>query len=431
MKRRRNNIVIDNGKEELTDRHLRSMKRDTSDIVMDVPSLSAWPRDKCATSTCCAADIYNTEREYNYDVIHPDLQKRLTTQQLLARPCIGNDGGLAPELLALWKRNTCKVTGRAGTQLPFRMRCRRSQRRRRRRRAEPSPKLKYGQRIMVPPAVGEQPIKAVVNSILPDDMYRVDYLDDNRYWGPKVWSYSQLIVGWPNEEDDAVDADEEEPTQFYRHQYRSKKYKHKVRQVQIDEEQDPDYTGFKVLRGGHDFDIARILEQSATDTSEGRAAATRFREEVRWQEGSTVSGIVLNLSNIGVGPKRVLRFRGHDYKVIGSIGDEAEVNAKCISKSKRCGWNCEATLKHDRLEGTVEIGNASHHPACQVMRFLEEEGYTHEQRQAVVLAYVNYWERIYDPDHDSVLVRNYCTVFFLFLDSNHAKTYHSSQLFLI
>ena len=267
LKRRRNNIVIDNGKEELTDRHLRSMKRDTSDIVMDVPSLSAWPRDKCATSTCCAADIYNTEREYNYDVIHPDLQKRLTTQQLLARPCIGDDGGLAPELLALWKRNTCKVTGRAGTQLPFRMRCRRSQRRRRRRRAEPSPKLKYGQRIMVPPAVGEQPIKAVVNSILPDDMYRVDYLDDNRYWGPKVWSYSQLIVGWPNEEDDAVDADEEEPTQFYRHQYRSKKYKHKVRQVQIDEEQDPDYTGFKVLRGGHDFDIARILEQSATRDS--------------------------------------------------------------------------------------------------------------------------------------------------------------------
>ena len=66
---------------------------------------------------------------------------------------------------------------------------------------------------MVPPAVGEQPIKAVVNSILPDDMYRVDYLDDNRYWGPKVWSYSQLIVGWPNEEDDAVDADEEEPTE--------------------------------------------------------------------------------------------------------------------------------------------------------------------------------------------------------------------------
>ena len=146
-----------------------------------------------------------------------------------------------------------------------------------------------------------------------------------------------------------------------------------------------------------------------------------------------MSGIVLNLSNIGIGPKRVLRFRGHDYKVIGSIGEEAEVNAKCISKSKRCGWNCEATLKHDRSEGTIEIGNASHHPACQVMRFLEQEGYTHEQRQAVVLAYVNYWERICDPDHDSVLVRGTIVLYLFFVlgRQSHTKTYHSSQLFLI
>ena len=29
-------------------------------------------------------------------------------ERLLARPCLGDDGGLAPELLALWGRNTVK-----------------------------------------------------------------------------------------------------------------------------------------------------------------------------------------------------------------------------------------------------------------------------------------------------------------------------------
>jgi hypothetical protein len=109
MKKRRK-IVIDNNQTELTSEQMKAMLRDTSDIVMqNVPHLAAWPRD----------DV--DEEEDAHLGICPALQ-RLSAEQLLARPCIGDDGGLAPELLALWGRNMCKITGKAGTQLPFRMR---------------------------------------------------------------------------------------------------------------------------------------------------------------------------------------------------------------------------------------------------------------------------------------------------------------------
>jgi len=108
MKKRRK-IVIDNNATELSSEHMKAMLRDTSDIVLqNVPHLSAWPRDDAG-------------EEDGYEGICGALQ-RLPTEQLLARPCIGDDGGLAPELLALWGRNMCKITGKAGTQLPFRMR---------------------------------------------------------------------------------------------------------------------------------------------------------------------------------------------------------------------------------------------------------------------------------------------------------------------
>jgi len=108
MKKRRK-IVIDNNATELTSEHMKAMLRDTSDIVQqNVPHLAAWPRD-------------DVDEEDGYEGICAALQ-RLPTEQLLARPCIGDDGGLAPELLALWGRNMCKITGKAGTQLPFRMR---------------------------------------------------------------------------------------------------------------------------------------------------------------------------------------------------------------------------------------------------------------------------------------------------------------------
>ena len=110
MKKRRR-IVIDNNETELSSEHMKAMLRDTSDIVLqNVPDLAAWPRED---------DIGDDDDPYVG--ICPALQ-RLPTERLLARPCIGDDGGLAPELLALWKRNTVRVEGKAGTQLPFRMR---------------------------------------------------------------------------------------------------------------------------------------------------------------------------------------------------------------------------------------------------------------------------------------------------------------------
>ena len=113
MKKRRK-IVIDNNQTELTSEKMKAMLRDTSDIVQrDVPHLAAWPRE-------------DAEEEDGYEGICPALQK-LPTERLLARPCIGDDGGLAPELLALWGRNMCKITGKPGTQLPFRMRGKRGE----------------------------------------------------------------------------------------------------------------------------------------------------------------------------------------------------------------------------------------------------------------------------------------------------------------
>lgn len=111
MKKRRK-IVIDNNATELTSDHMKAMLRDTSDILLqNVPHLAAWPGE----------DAVEEDGVGGYGGICPALQ-RLSTERLLARPCIGDDGGLAPELLALWSRNTSKITGKPGTQLPFRMR---------------------------------------------------------------------------------------------------------------------------------------------------------------------------------------------------------------------------------------------------------------------------------------------------------------------
>ncbi|KAL9179652.1 hypothetical protein ACHAXT_008942, partial [Thalassiosira profunda] len=107
MKKRRR-IVIDNDATELTSDHMKNMLRDTSDIVLqNVPRLAEWDGEE--------------EEAHGYGGICPALQK-LPAERLLARPCIGDDGGLAPELLALWGRNTRRITGKAGTGLPFRMR---------------------------------------------------------------------------------------------------------------------------------------------------------------------------------------------------------------------------------------------------------------------------------------------------------------------
>lgn len=108
MKKRRK-IVIDNNMTELSSDHMKTMLRDTSDIVMQ--------------NMAHIADLPTNADDDNlgFNRLNSILQN-VPVERLLARPCIGDDGGLAPELLELWGRNTVKISGKAGTTLPFRMR---------------------------------------------------------------------------------------------------------------------------------------------------------------------------------------------------------------------------------------------------------------------------------------------------------------------
>lgn len=93
MKKRRK-IVIDNNMTELSSDHMKTMLRDTSDIVM--PN---------------RFNIGDWEEEEDEDFISSRMNmlfESVPMERLLARPCLGDDGGLAPELLALWGRNTVK-----------------------------------------------------------------------------------------------------------------------------------------------------------------------------------------------------------------------------------------------------------------------------------------------------------------------------------
>ena len=111
VKKKRRKVVTDTDETQLTSEHMKAMLCDTSDIVQqDVPHLAAYPREDAE------------EGEFNIMSGVCSALQELPTERLLARPCIGDDGGLAPELLALWGRNMCKITGKPGTQLPFRMR---------------------------------------------------------------------------------------------------------------------------------------------------------------------------------------------------------------------------------------------------------------------------------------------------------------------
>lgn len=111
MKKRRK-IVIDNNMTELSSDHMKQMLKDTEDIVLqNIVHIADWSE---ATSSG-AANRTGDERQ---GIVF----RHVPCERLLARPCIGDDGGLAPELLNLWGRNTARVDGKAGTTLPFRMR---------------------------------------------------------------------------------------------------------------------------------------------------------------------------------------------------------------------------------------------------------------------------------------------------------------------
>ena len=100
--KRRRKVIIDNDRTQLTNKHIKQMLKDTSDIIVDRMHPAQW--------------VEGQEEDSNRLL---DLRTVLPYKRLLARPHLGDDGTLAPELLDLWLRSTARVQGKP---YPFRMR---------------------------------------------------------------------------------------------------------------------------------------------------------------------------------------------------------------------------------------------------------------------------------------------------------------------
>ncbi len=107
---RRRRIEIDK-QTELSSEHIKGLLRDTSDIVRQNRS---HPAD----------NVVDANEESRLDLIdHRPWRKQkglfheeiagLPYEKLFARPNIGDDGSLAPELLLLWERNAARLRGEA------------------------------------------------------------------------------------------------------------------------------------------------------------------------------------------------------------------------------------------------------------------------------------------------------------------------------
>jgi cohesin complex subunit SCC1 len=97
--RKRRKVVVDNDDTELPNKHIKDMLADTSDIVLqNVVHPATWvPGQDKASHKRSARDL---------------LFVHLSYEKILARPALGDDGQLAPELLALWAKNTAPVVGK-------------------------------------------------------------------------------------------------------------------------------------------------------------------------------------------------------------------------------------------------------------------------------------------------------------------------------
>lgn len=96
-KRKRRKVLIDNDNKDLSNEHIRAMLKDCSDIVLDNKIHPAdWIEQDAETRTDASKDLRTA---LPYDV-------------LIARPRLGDDGCLNPELLALWTTNASEVRGK-------------------------------------------------------------------------------------------------------------------------------------------------------------------------------------------------------------------------------------------------------------------------------------------------------------------------------
>ena len=87
--KRRRKVIIDNDRTQLINKHIKQMLKDTSDIIVDRVHPAQW--------------VKGQEEDSNRLL---DLCTVLPYKRLLARPHLGDDGALAPELLDLWLRST-------------------------------------------------------------------------------------------------------------------------------------------------------------------------------------------------------------------------------------------------------------------------------------------------------------------------------------
>ena len=142
-RRTRRKVVIDNDATELDGDHIKNMLHDTSDITLQhVPhpadfsaaeaqslmshshqeyrslasmSLSMQDNESLAGATMTTVETTATVAATRASDVGQDdrlLLDNLTFEQLLARPALGDDGQLAPELLRLWSNNLARIQGK-------------------------------------------------------------------------------------------------------------------------------------------------------------------------------------------------------------------------------------------------------------------------------------------------------------------------------
>ena len=106
-----NVVVIDSNNTELSDEEVEAMEQRASGIILDDEEEEEAEEEDPEYAR--SSRVLNT----------------LPMERLIARPCLGDDGGLAPQLLELWGRNTVsqrittyQVGETPSTRLPFRMR---------------------------------------------------------------------------------------------------------------------------------------------------------------------------------------------------------------------------------------------------------------------------------------------------------------------
>ncbi len=127
-RRKRRRVVVDNDETELTSDHIKTMLRDTRDIVQQHrvhPAMNVADTEEEKGKE--EGDGAGHDHSYKYVPRRTRMKKLASTkritslpyERLLERPCMGDDGGLHPSLLRLWELNASRIRGE---ELPFQMR---------------------------------------------------------------------------------------------------------------------------------------------------------------------------------------------------------------------------------------------------------------------------------------------------------------------